>query len=103
MPNLGLLGIIISDESFYEAAQDGVQVSIDFPTKVIKVGEKRFGFQLSQMERELFEHGGITSAFRKFGKQLFERMTAPKNLGSVKEISLEDDGKAAKAHEKLRW
>lgn len=83
MPNLGLLGITVSDESFYEAAVDGAQISIDLHAKVIEINGKKLEFRLSQMEHELFEHGGITSAFKKFGNKLFEAMTTPKNLPGV--------------------
>ncbi|KAL2866104.1 aconitase family protein [Aspergillus lucknowensis] len=83
MPNLGLLGIIMADEGFYEAAIDGVEINIDLSASTVDVAGRRFGFKLSQMERELFEHGGISSAFRKFGKRLFEQMTRPKNLGGT--------------------
>ncbi|RHZ50431.1 hypothetical protein CDV55_101302 [Aspergillus turcosus] len=82
MPNLGLLGITMSDELFYAAAKDGSEILIDLHAHVIDVNGLRFGFELSQMEQELFRHGGITSAFRKFGNRLFEELTAAKNVGS---------------------
>ncbi|KAL2002036.1 hypothetical protein VTN02DRAFT_760 [Thermoascus thermophilus] len=78
--NLGLLGIIVTDDEFYEAAQDGLDISIDLGARRITVGGKEFEFQLSQMEKELIANGGIASAFNKFGKKLFEVMCAPKNL-----------------------
>ncbi|PCG89472.1 Aconitase/3-isopropylmalate dehydratase large subunit, alpha/beta/alpha, subdomain 1/3 [Penicillium occitanis (nom. inval.)] len=80
MPNLGLLGITISDEAFYDSATDGTDISINLSTNEIVLGERRMSFELSQMEKELFDHGGISSAFSKFGKNLFEAMTTPKNL-----------------------
>ncbi|KAL2011398.1 hypothetical protein VTN00DRAFT_4116 [Thermoascus crustaceus] len=78
--NLGLLGIIVTDDSFYEAAQDGSDISIDLGARRITVEGKEFRFQLSQMEKELIANGGIASAFNKFGKKLFEVMCAPKGL-----------------------
>jgi 3-isopropylmalate dehydratase small subunit len=83
MPNLGLLGITITDDAFYDAAQDGFNVAINFSAKVVDVNGRKFGFELSQMERELFKHGGISSAFSKFGKQLFEVMRIPRNVKYV--------------------
>jgi hypothetical protein len=41
------------------------------------VGDGKWGFKLSAMELRLIETGGITGAFRKFGKKLFEVMCAP--------------------------
>ncbi|CAL5873028.1 uncharacterized protein PFLUO_LOCUS7297 [Penicillium psychrofluorescens] len=100
MPNLGLLGITMIDEYFYEAAKDGEDISIDFNARSIYVGGQRFGFQLSQMERELFDYGGITSAFQKFGNKLFDIMTAPKGLESSARKTQE---KAATPHLGLQW
>ncbi|GIC92943.1 aconitase family protein [Aspergillus udagawae] len=79
MPNLGLLGITMPNESFYAAAKDGSEIIIDLHARFIDIDGLRFGFELSQMEEALFRHGGITSAFRKFGKRLFEELTAAKN------------------------
>lgn len=100
MPNLGLLGITISDESFYEIAQDGEDISIYFGSSRIYVREQRFGFQLSQMEKELFDHGGIASAFRRFGNRLFSTMTEPKGLRRDVHKSQEV---AATPHSNLQW
>lgn len=95
MPNLGLLGITISDEAFYDSATDGTDVSINLSTNEIVLGQRRITFELSQMEKELFDHGGISSAFSKFGKNLFEAMTAPKNLArSAKNASSDSNARA---------
>lgn len=102
MPNLGLLGITLTDEEFYEAAQDGNEVSIDFSAKVIDVDGKQFKFQISQMERELFQYGGIASAFRKFGNRLFEKMV-PKNPGNAKDFALDREEATANSHAGLQW
>ena len=90
---LGLLGITLSDDDFYANIQDGAHVSVDLNESVIIVDEKRFPFKLSQMERALIEVGGITSAFLKFGKHLFDYlrtpMASPKALREIS--SLEDN------------
>lgn len=61
MPNLGLLGITMPNESFYAAAKDGSEVSIDLLAQVIHIEGLRFVFQLSQMEQGLYRHGGIAA------------------------------------------
>jgi hypothetical protein len=71
MPNMGLLGITMQDDQFFEAATEGTDVSINFDTRVLDVGGMEFQFELSQME-ELHHHGDISSAFRSFGYKLFE-------------------------------
>jgi 3-isopropylmalate dehydratase small subunit len=99
MPSLGLLGITITDESFYEAAVDGAEISVDINTNTILLDGKEIGFQLSEMEKGLFDNGGITSAFNKFGNRLFEALTAPKNLPGT--ASKSEGG--ANPHAKLQW
>ncbi|KAI1481837.1 aconitase family protein [Daldinia eschscholtzii] len=73
-PSLGLLGITISDDDFHSFAQDGVEINIDLDENVLHVDGKRFSFQLSPMEKQLMNLGGITPAFKKFGKNLFETL-----------------------------
>jgi 3-isopropylmalate dehydratase small subunit len=81
-PNLGLLGITISDPKFYEAAVDDAEIEIDLTARKVNVAGEEWGFELSQMERELIKAGGMNQAFQKFGKRLFEAMCAP--VGSTK-------------------
>ncbi|KAB8219810.1 hypothetical protein BDV33DRAFT_231385 [Aspergillus novoparasiticus] len=81
MPNLGLLCISMPEKSFHAAVEDGAEIAIDFNDSIIYIDGRAFRFNLSPMERELFHHGGIASAFRKFGSNLFEAMTEGKRLG----------------------
>lgn len=86
-PNLGLLGITIRDPKFYEAAKEEMDMEIDLAARKVRVGNEEWGFVLSQMEKELIKAGGITQAFEKFGKRLFEVMCAP-----VKKTVKEEEG-----------
>jgi 3-isopropylmalate dehydratase small subunit len=76
-PNLGLLGITITEPRFYEVVKEGVDMEIDLAMRKIRVGKEEWSFELSQMEKELIKAGGLTQAFEKFGKRLFEVMCAP--------------------------
>ena len=80
LPALGLLGITITSKDFYDTSQDGMDITVDLDRQFVSVGGKNFAFELSQMERELHESGGITSAFHKYGSKLFEVMCAPEAL-----------------------
>lgn len=73
-PNLGLLGITITDESFYKKAVDGAEIQVGLGGRKVLVGDEEWHFELSAMEIKLIETGGITGAFRRFGKRLFEVM-----------------------------
>lgn len=88
----------MQDESFFEVAQDGREICIDLERGSIHLDERKFQFQLSQMERELFKYGGISSAFRLFGNQLFGAMTSPRGPREAgRQTPL------AGPHAKLQW
>ncbi|KAF2028650.1 aconitase iron-sulfur domain-containing protein [Setomelanomma holmii] len=71
-PSLGLVTINISDPAFYELAIDGVEISVDLEANNLQVGGQPFAF--SAMERQFMELGGITQAFHKHGKTMFQTM-----------------------------
>ncbi|KAH8692803.1 mitochondrial putative aconitase [Talaromyces proteolyticus] len=81
-PNIGLLGIVIKDKSFFETASQGEQISIDLATNTVACGGRNWAFQLSEMEKRLISVGGMTEAFRKFGKQVFDVMCQPRRPSS---------------------
>ncbi|KAK4073101.1 transcriptional regulator family: Fungal Specific TF [Trichoderma aggressivum f. europaeum] len=86
-PSLGLFGFTMDDPAFFEAAVDSAEISIDLENNRINIGEAEFSFQLSTMERELVEAGGITPAFKKFGKQLFDMICgSTKDAGRAVEV-----------------
>ncbi|KAK6827302.1 3-isopropylmalate dehydratase large subunit 2 [Apiospora arundinis] len=83
-PSLGLLGITIDDPAFYQevdqatGSSDNAGIEIDLVANVVRVGpgRKEFAFELSQMEKRLTELGGVTPAFKKFGKHIFDALTS---------------------------
>ena len=81
-PNLGLLGFVMDDDEFYKLAGDGVEIHVDVTGRTVTVGGKTFPFQLSELEWQLVKQGGMTPAFRKWGKGLLEVMTATTPGGS---------------------
>jgi 3-isopropylmalate dehydratase small subunit len=76
-PNVGLLGITITDERFFDLAEEGSEVAVDVDESFVWCAGERFGFRLSDMEKALIAAGGLTQAFRKFGKGLFGVMCKP--------------------------
>jgi homoaconitase/3-isopropylmalate dehydratase large subunit/3-isopropylmalate dehydratase small subunit len=97
-PNLGLLGIVMTDPAFYEAATDGVEMSVDLDNLKIGVqtdaGVRTFSFQMSAMERQLTECGGVTDAWKKWGRKLWEEMCrGPGSTSSQKKIEPLEGGK----------
>lgn len=88
-PNLGLLGIVMNDPAFYEIAIDGVEISVDLDNLQIKVqtaaSTETFPFEISAMERQLFDCGGITDAWDRWGSALWKEMCrGPGRTGSKK-------------------
>lgn len=66
------------------------------------MGGEKWGFELSEMEKELIAAGGITGAFRKFGKMLFEVMTRPKSGGEGKKVAGKNEEGCGSGRE-LQW
>lgn len=103
-PNLGLLALTITDEAFYDAAEDAVDISVDLRARMVNVRKNErllsFGFQLSRMEQELIANGGIASAFERFGRKLFEVMCKPKNLRREDGVLLQH---GAEEKKDLQW
>ena len=85
--SLGLLGVIVEDEAFYEAATDHALVSIDIRSRTIRVGEgsdaKDFPFTMSEMEYRLMANKGISAAYGKFKNEVWKHMV--KDPASQKE------------------
>ena len=82
-PNLGLLGFEMQDPRFWELVGHGKQITVDLDSLVVTVevgGEdtktESFPFQLSLMQRRLIDVGGAEKAFAKWGKGLWEVLTA---------------------------
>ncbi|KJK65953.1 aconitate hydratase putative Aquifex type [Aspergillus parasiticus SU-1] len=100
MPNLGLLGITMPEKSFHAAVEDGAEIAIDFNDSIIYIDGRAFRFNLSPMERELFHPGGIASALRMFGSNLFEAMTEGKRLGVTPDRGITE---FVDPHPELQW
>lgn len=84
MSSLGPLDIPMEYESFFELANDGMSISIHVNSNIIEVGGRTFGFKVSQMESEIFQFGGIASAFGLFGNKLLEAITPAQFFKGIK-------------------
>ncbi|KAI2694767.1 hypothetical protein CBS147372_9606 [Penicillium roqueforti] len=79
-PNIGLLGIVITDNRFHELVKENEEtnITIDVGRGVVRIAGEEFPFQLSEMERSLIAAGGLTEAFKKFGKGVFNALCRQK-------------------------
>jgi hypothetical protein len=75
-PSLGLLGIAMSDDAFFEAVTEGEEITIDVPTRTIVVGgRKNFKFKMAEMEYRVTVSKGISESYKMYGKAIWERLT----------------------------
>ena len=102
-PSLGLLGITMSDEAFFEAATEGREIEIDVPARMIRVGGKEeFGFKMAEMEYRLTVNKGMTEAYKKFGGAIWEKLTENETGGKVgMEEEEEKEGKVV--DKRMEW
>lgn len=80
MPNVGLLGFIIDDATFYEVSTDGADIEVLLDEKVVRIGGSNgpgtfsFPFKLSTMELSLIRNGGLTHSYQQLGKEIFKKL-----------------------------
>lgn len=98
-PSLGLLGIVMSDEAFFEAATEGQKISIDVPTRTIVVGDGRtFKFKMAEMEYRLTVNKGITESYKMYGKAIWEKLTE-----SSMQVKVRDDADEKVVDKRMEW
>ncbi|KAM0815603.1 putative Aconitase/3-isopropylmalate dehydratase large subunit alpha/beta/alpha domain-containing protein [Seiridium cardinale] len=96
-PNLGLLGIVMKDEEFYRLATDGMDIEVDVDKRIVKVHGKEFAFELSELEIQLWQQGGMCEAFARWGKSVLEKITGSSKLTAGETAMERSQG------EKLDW
>ena len=99
-PSLGLLGITMDNEAFYEAAHEGAEISIDVPQRQIIVAGQDFPFRLSNMEYQLTINNGIAKAYGRYGKSIWEKLMGAETSQSPKAILVDE---AASIDSRLNW
>ncbi|KAK4497301.1 hypothetical protein PRZ48_011751 [Zasmidium cellare] len=99
-PSLGLLGIVMEDEAFYAVAKEGCEISIDLPGRRVLVEGRTFGFGFSRIEEELLMNRGVTNAYRRYGKGIWEKLTEKK--GEVGQVG-KGGGHEGMVDSRLKW
>jgi hypothetical protein len=96
---LGLLGIIMSDDAFFDAATEGERISIDVPTRTIVVCDgKVFKFKMAEMEYRLTVNKGIAESYRMYGKAIWEQLTE-----SDVKVKVGDDTEERVVDKRMEW
>jgi homoaconitate hydratase len=79
-PNMHLLGVIVTDERFYELAVEGSTVSVDVAARTVTVEGAAGGaahtapFALTTMEERFLQAGGVEKLYKTFRKELFKAL-----------------------------
>ena len=97
-PNLGLLGIVMEDDEFYKLAVDETTIEIRVDDRVVTVSGTEFPFTLSELELRLWELGGMSAAFARWGKGMLENVTRQKGPRAKEALKAE-----AGDNDPLRW
>lgn len=99
-PSLGLLGIVMEDQEFYDAAQESEEITIDIGRRDIAVGGKKFPFRLSNMEYKLTVNNGIANTYGRFGKAIWQKLMQEEEPERKRGI-IKDE--AAHVDSRLNW
>lgn len=93
----------MDDEEFYQAAMDGVDISINVPKRKISVAGREFPFRLSDIEYQLTINRGITESYRKYGRAIWSEMT--KGSGETKHHQQRQNGsgEVQVADKRMQW
>ncbi|KAL4789412.1 aconitase iron-sulfur domain-containing protein [Aspergillus venezuelensis] len=75
-PTIGLLGIVITDERFYDAARTGIAIEINPSARAVTVAGQRFPFVMDDMELALIRRNGLAAAYKSFGNGVFRSLCA---------------------------
>ena len=103
-PSLALLGIVIKDEEFYSQAEEGAEVEIDVPRRVVRCGKFAYPFNLSPIEEALIGAGGIAEIYKMLGASMFRELQ--KRAQKQKGIQKSDQSPIEQNHcvsEVLSW
>lgn len=65
-PNMHLLGVLVTDEGFYELAVEGAAVDVNVPSRTVSVAGKTFPFALTTMEERFLQAGGVEKLYKTF-------------------------------------
>lgn len=96
---MGLLGVAISDDAFFEAATEGEQIKIDVPTRTIVVGgRKEFKFKMAEMEYSLTVNKGISESYKMYGKAIWEKLAE-----SGLRVKVGDDMDGKVVDKRMEW
>jgi len=72
--NNGLLGIRMSDDEFYDLAQEGASITLDLDCKTLVCESKTFKFTLDPIEEALLRAGGLLNVYKRYGTSLFRQL-----------------------------
>jgi homoaconitate hydratase len=79
-PNMHLLGVIVTDDRFYELAVEGATVSVDVAARTVTVegagaaAAHTAPFALTTMEERFLQAGGVEKLYKTFRKELFKAL-----------------------------
>lgn len=92
----------MDDDDFYAVAVENESIEINIPARHIIVGGKKmFKFQMSEMEWRLTASHGLSEAYKKFGKVIWENLTIPDGAKGKAENAVELSEESAA--NPLRW
>jgi 3-isopropylmalate dehydratase small subunit len=98
-PSLGLLGITMSGDAFFEAATEGKDISVNVPMRTIVVGDGQvFKFKMAEMEYRLTVNKGISESYKMYGKAIWEKLTE-----SDVRVEVGDDTDGRVMDKRMEW
>lgn len=92
---------MLDHDDFHSLVADGAEIKIDIALREVCLGGRTFAFKVDDMELALIENGGMAPAFARFGKDVFERLSASGSREADR-MSYQDH-KIGGASQELQW
>eukprot|EP00127_Corallochytrium_limacisporum_P001789 Clim_evm5s82 gene=Clim_evmTU5s82 len=74
-PNMGLLGIVINDDTFYCLAEGGHNIYISLHDRSVTIDNQKFPFQMTNVELKMLQGGGMINLYAKYEKAVLRHIT----------------------------
>lgn len=90
--NMGLFNARISDDDFYQHANEGVVLSVDKAARTLRIAgvDKIWKYEHSAIEAELLGAGGVLSLYHLYGNSLFRELTRSRQIPEYHSRTIKD-------------
>ncbi|KAK5047699.1 hypothetical protein LTR84_006364 [Exophiala bonariae] len=90
--NMGLFNARISDDDFYQHANEGAVLTVDKAARTLRIAgaDKTWKYEHTAIEAELLGAGGVLSLYHLYGNSLFRELTRSRQIPEYHSRTIKD-------------